>query len=327
MITKDNKLEIFENFVIDRKLPKHIKEVTSTLEIKDGIYTEGLMISGNQFTVGGTSEGWGDTDVELEIDNAWQHIYQRRNKEYSINPTIGNKLRLKWVIFLSKISKKILLKEQSRDKRSTTIYENTENFFKEVKDSLKVIENQDILEIETFYIDHIKQAKELGQIALKEKLMDMFEVVTQESILLDKKYDNFLSEEDVVNFYGLYDIKNLHLTWIKNFNRIIPKNIFELKLAADEIKVFDNYVILHTDATGDVIGETNEEREARIKREKDPILFGVIKNSRKLYYIGDWEDEYCDLTIDKVLEVLKKEVNLNSVETIKGGISKMKIDK
>ena len=50
------------------------------------------------------------------------------------------------------------------------------------------------------------------------------------------------------------------------------------------------------------------EEEKRIK--KDPILFGVIYGSNKLYYIADWVDEYCDLTWDQVVEKLEKDKTL-----------------
>jgi hypothetical protein len=33
----------------------------------------------------------------------------------------------------------------------------------------------------------------------------------------------------------------------------------------------------------------------------------LIKGSKKLYYICDWVDEYCDLTLDKVVEIVGKE--------------------
>ena len=44
---------------------------------------------------------------------------------------------------------------------------------------------------------------------------------------------------------------------------------------------------------------TREEREKAKRR--DPILFGIFKESRKLYYIGDWVDDYCDLTRKRIL--------------------------
>ena len=39
-----------------------------------------------------------------------------------------------------------------------------------------------------------------------------------------------------------------------------------------------------------------------MKKRKDPILFGVIAGSNKLYFIGDWIDEYCDLRFDDVVK-------------------------
>jgi len=53
-----------------------------------------------------------------------------------------------------------------------------------------------------------------------------------------------------------------------------------------------------------------------IQKMKDPILFGMIKESNRLYFIDDWEDEYCDLTFDEIIDVigenkLTKNINLN----------------
>ena len=37
---------------------------------------------------------------------------------------------------------------------------------------------------------------------------------------------------------------------------------------------------------------------------KDPILFGFIKETRRLYFVADWEDEHCDLTFDEICDVV-----------------------
>ena len=56
-----------------------------------------------------------------------------------------------------------------------------------------------------------------------------------------------------------------------------------------------------------------------IEKAKDPILFGVIKESNKLFYVGDWIDEHCDLTLEKFLEVMEmetaKEMTQEVIET------------
>jgi hypothetical protein len=49
-----------------------------------------------------------------------------------------------------------------------------------------------------------------------------------------------------------------------------------------------------------VTADTKEE----IARKKDPILFGLIEDRRRLYFVGDWEDEYCNLTLDKIADAV-----------------------
>ena len=63
---------------------------------------------------------------------------------------------------------------------------------------------------------------------------------------------------------------------------------------------FDHNPHYHYDPEGKSTQMTKEE----IERMKDPILFGVFKGSRRLFYITDWIDEYCDLTLDDVTKVV-----------------------
>ena len=51
---------------------------------------------------------------------------------------------------------------------------------------------------------------------------------------------------------------------------------------------------------------TREARAAEVAKRKDPILFGLIKGSRKLYFVGDWQDELCDLTFQQIVDKLGK---------------------
>lgn len=57
---------------------------------------------------------------------------------------------------------------------------------------------------------------------------------------------------------------------------------------------------------------------------KDPILFGKIKETDKLYFIADWQDEHCDLTFDKLIDFMGKDKDETKISnnidlTIKGG--------
>ena len=61
------------------------------------------------------------------------------------------------------------------------------------------------------------------------------------------------------------------------------------------ISLFFNEIGNYYDPTGQTYSRT-----ASAKR--DPILFGLINHSERLYYIADWEDELCDLTLDRIAE-------------------------
>src|SRR5699024_9424503 len=91
-----------------------------------------------------------------------------------------------------------------------------------------------------------------------------------------------------------------------------------------------------TDYTGKIERQVEKERI-----EKDPILFGTFqdKNSQtvidRFYFLGDWEDEYCDLTLDKMVNKMKKntgndiEMNISTpkdIEELKCQLRRLEID-
>ena len=156
------------------------------------------------------------------------------------------------------------------------------------------------------YIATINNARKLGQTALIEKLENEIELVKMESILYGSDKVKTITEEQVIQFYKKSK-KGLRLDWIQNFARIIPNKIVKQKIKIDNLNVFDNYVILHYDPNETAFELTKKEKE-------DPILFGVIRGSRKLYYIADWKDKYCDLTLDTLIDEFgKKAINANDI--------------
>ena len=152
------------------------------------------------------------------------------------------------------------------------------------------------------YLAALKDAKEMGQTALVDKWLARLFTVKYESILRSKGFEKRITEAQMVNFIKLSE-KGISLCYIKNFSRPIPKEVREKKLEADSLHVFDNYVVLYYDPNGKVYKETKDEKEEERRKKADPILFGIMADSRCLYYIADWVDDYCDLTLDKFLEV------------------------
>ena len=109
----------------------------------------------------------------------------------------------------------------------------------------------------------------------------------------------------------------LRLDYLANFTRSIPIEVIKKKLEADNLCVFDNYVVLHYDPENDGTEMTDEEKEKEKRKKQDPILCGLITGSNKLYFVSDWIDEKCDLTYDKLIEIVGKEAVESGILTDK----------
>lgn len=298
---QNKRLKIFDdNVVIDNTLPKYkIKDNTTALNsISGGLTFANTFDNSGNFSWQ-TSTGTGDNFNRIVIGN---RIVKPKTsvREYLIK----------------------LLSKKGKKKDISVTQLNT--FFNNLKSAVSKIENENVQEVLDNYEFILSSAEATGQVALTQKLKSYSSILKQELVLSLSPFTSFLSEEDVINFYNVaskhdkYETK-LKLTYIKNFVKVIPSDIIALKLKADDLLVFDNYAILHYDYLDNSVEETKEE----IAKRKDPILFGLISGSTKLYYIGDWMSDYCDLTLDQIIVKLGKEnVKLNS-ETINSSIEQI----
>lgn len=151
----------------------------------------------------------------------------------------------------------------------------------------------------SMYLKALHNAKIVGQTALVEKLLSEMIANKYESVLYTKGCYYAIPEDKVVEFAKKSE-RGIQLTYVKNFTRPIPNDVIEKIGEVTTYEVFDNYVVMHYDPQNKHREETRKEEAKR----KDPIIFGVIAGSRKLYYIADWVDEYCDLTLEKFVETL-----------------------
>jgi len=182
-----------------------------------------------------------------------------------------------------------------------------EEFFKSVKNSTE--ELQVIGDRIQKYEATLEYLKKTGQRALYEDMIARVESLRAETQLLAMGKTKLITEDQLVEFAKKCP-KGLRLDWIQNFARMIPEKVVNEKIKADEKHIFDNYVVLHYDPYSKNTKLTDEE----IQKKKDPILFGLIVGERKLYYVGDWIDEYCDLTFEKMIETLgEKAINANDI--------------
>ena len=291
-------LTIFDYFEIDRNLPKYRKDKDDYENSKVG------------FNDMAPNEGW--MSVPTNNPTAVSALWVNGRK-------IKLPLKERFISWLyKKLTKSRSIREEELQKpiKKITIVE----FFTQLSKSYT--ELTPIAEIGKYYENAIVQANVMGQQALVQKFKDLIDTIRGEAHLIVMGLKKYVTERQVVEFYEqVGEDKNLKLTWIKNFNRIIPEDVYLVKKDLDERKIFDNYVVLHYDPQNNGEKLTKEE----VEKKKDPILFGVIKNSRKLYYVADWKDEYCDLTLDEMFKILGEKVLKINNKSVKTFIDKVKV--
>lgn len=302
---KDGKILLLNDVSVDRNLPKY-KDINSVNNSVNSV----TWIGGSNGDVGFDS----GRSSRVKALQSLEYLYYNK-------PTF----KLKCQIFLYKKLYKKYLTEDSTKKDISQ--EDLKIFFDTIKENNNILNKDSINDVLDKYQITLINAQDNNQVALVEKILDYAKILKLELILSHSKFNKYLSEEDIVNFYNVASKHEkfktkLKLTYIKNFIKVIPDDITKLKKEADNLMIFDNYVIMHYDYNNDSVSETKEEKEKR----KDPILFGVISGSKNLYFIGDWVDDYCDLTLDEIIKKIggKKKVNytLNN-DTIINEINKI----
>lgn len=292
---KNGKIAILQDIKVDNTLLKHLKQ-------QNNLGDTSINISGvNGFNT--TIQNDSRVDISLEY---LEYLYDTTHSPY-----------IKFKIWLYKKLYGAAFQIKKEDKKKKISPLELKNFFDTIKENVSELDFSNINEILNKYDTVLNNAKYNKQTALCENLEDYVDILKNELILSVSDFNSFLDEKDLLKFHEKASKHekyktNLCLTYIQNFIKIIPNDISELKLKADLLKVFDNYIILHYDYDGKSVDDTKAEKE----RKKDPILFGVIKNSKRLYYIGDWIDEYCDLTLDvliKTIGVNEKELNKETI--------------
>lgn len=180
-------------------------------------------------------------------------------------------------------------------------------YFKYVKSKFGVLER--------FKIDaRIKRmekaflaAVDNGQEALGQKLLSELAREARETLIYAKGIKHFI-EKDVLHKHK-NSVKGGHIsdTQLKDFTRAIPAEVLKKKKEVE--KVFDGFVIYHYwNENAEKVRAGKQKMSAEEKRSmRDPILFGTIRESNRLYFIADWEDEYCDLTFDDLMDVIGSE--------------------
>lgn len=261
-------LIIFNSFRVDESLPKRIA-------MRQEYDTKMKMNRNVRFVSGSAEEDFGDDETDF-VANPGSIVFPNRRINKMREGSWWQRL-LQWFGFAKPEVESVI------------------TVFARIKASAEELAGWS--EKDKSLTDMIQRAKTAGQKEMVAKLEKELVVRRYENLLYVKGYRKLLTEEQMLAFTAKCE-KGLCLDWVGNFIRPIPDDVVAEKAKCDEAHIFDNYVVLHYDPENRAT--TPEARQ----KARDPILFGVIEGSRKLYFVGDWVDEQCDLTFAEIVKTL-----------------------
>ena len=156
--------------------------------------------------------------------------------------------------------------------------------------------------------------KKLGQKESLKKLCFLADTLIKEEKLIELGINTYVYKDTIEDYITNVADKSVKIIELSRYMREIPDELVDTIERTKNL--FDEFYVVFTDYTG------REERKIeKERRDKDPILFGVFKNQTnvadRFYFLGDWVDEFCDLTLDKLVEQYKDKKNISPLVTTK----------
>ncbi len=196
--------------------------------------------------------------------------------------------------------------EASKPEVESMVELTPQQYFDFVKDRKNQVTDDDLDQVYANCLLLIQKFKRTGQKRAMDKLVFHLQCIEKEHALIKLGIDTFIYRSDVEHYIDKVASDAVKIIELERFEREIPDEILEMVEATKEL--FSKFYVIFTDYTGKLEKEIEKER-----RSKDPILFGTFEQSssgsvvERFYYLGDWEDEFCDLTLDKMVTTMRQD--------------------
>lgn len=181
---------------------------------------------------------------------------------------------------------------------------NPSAYFEQVKEKRNKVTDKDLCSYYDGLLTLIAKAQKTGQTKAIRQLVFQADCVEKERELVKAGIDTFVYADDITDYIKNVAKKVVKVIELENYPREIPDEIVEVIEKVGPL--FDQLYVVFTDYTGEV-----ERQVQREQRERDPILFGSFQKEGKapgtsvlnerFYFLGDWVDPWCDLTLSKMV--------------------------
>lgn len=208
-----------------------------------------------------------------------------------------------WTTYVSPVgTQHAFAQEETKEKNGRKVI-HPRLYFQFVKSKLNKLEeaklNERLLRLQKF----VKSAAELKQQALYEEFSRKIAITVREQELYAVGIEYFVDRAVVNQFRDKVRELDIAFCKLEDYSRAIPDSVKKRIDKIKKLKLIDQYWVLYVDHKVEKEIKTNKQKI----KEKDPILFGIQDYMPdKLYFIVDWIDEYCDLTLDKFITEVKK---------------------
>lgn len=188
--------------------------------------------------------------------------------------------------------------EENKEKQEIT----PSQYFDHLKNAKQKITNEQLKNSYDIFLKLGEKYTKLGQKESLKKLCFLANTLMKEEKLIELGVTTYIYKDTIEDYIENVASKTVKIVELSRYMREVPDELVETIEKTREI--FDEFYVVFTDYTGKEERKVDKER-----RDKDPILFGCFKNDRnvadRFYFLGDWIDEYCDLTLDKMIDEYK----------------------
>lgn len=178
-------------------------------------------------------------------------------------------------------------------------------YFEEVKNFKNTITEDALANAAENIMTLLRKSMITGQKSQAEILIKKLNLINREIKAVKAGFDVYVLKTDIELYISKVEDRVVKVIELKNYEREIPDEIIDVIVKAKEY--FDELFVVFTDYT-----KKETKKVEKKKRDKDPILFGAYSKDsgapeERMYYIADWVDPKCDLTIDDMCKTFEAE--------------------
>ena len=155
----------------------------------------------------------------------------------------------------------------------------------------------------------IEKCKITNQTAMAKRLSHQAKLAIRELDVAKQGFDVYVDRKVIEKFIKDVEGKAIKIIELSEYTREIPDEQIEKITLAQ--KLFDKLYIIYTD-----YALKDTKKVAKERRDKDPIVFGAFLDNDgdmktkiyvedRLFFICDWVEEKCDLTLEEIAKDIK----------------------